>query len=304
MFSAKDLLEKQLEEIANRSKKAKVSKGIVPSKQAAIRYNSDLQKLVRAIKKDINTKIVPLIRALEPQYIQDAAVNDGWASDIALAFQALVQKWQSLPFTTAANQTAQQFVNNINSTNQSRFVKNAKAIGIDVFGQSPNMQELLDSTVFENTRLIRTIPDQYLNQVQSIVVTNMKAGLRPSNIVSQLSNQFGITKRRAKLIARDQTSKANGEISKERQGSAGFEFFKWVTAEDSRVRDDHDDIADDNIGFGVGIYRWNAPPKNNKGQRIIPGQEINCRCIAIPWTLRQVNEYREGAGLPLLKKAA
>lgn len=279
---SQQLLNQQIEEIGSQKRKLKEPKAVDIPKSAGISYNAQLQKLVKAVRVDINTKIVPMIKALEPQYISDSIVNDGWADQIMSVFVSLIQKWQSPSFLGAANRTAEDFVNSVNTQNQRRFNRNIKSVGIDVFGDSPRLQDLLEASSLDNARLITTIPSQYLNQVQSIVMTNMRSGLLPRNIIVQLRNQFGVTKRRAALIARDQTSKINGEISKSRQVDAGFEFFRWQTAEDSRVRDDHEHLQDQDIGYGKGVYKWDKPPKDDKGVAIIPGSPINCRCVAIP----------------------
>jgi phage putative head morphogenesis protein, SPP1 gp7 family len=285
---AQQLLGNQLEEIQQQGKKVKNPKPVDIPKAAGIQYNAELQRLVRAVRHDINTKIVPMIKALEPLYVSDSSVNDGWADQIMAVFIQLIQKWSSPSFIGAANQVAGDFVSNVNRQNQRRFLRGTKAVGIDVFGDSQALQDLLEASTLDNARLITTIPSQYLNQVQSIVMTNMRSGLLPRNIIGQLRNQFGVTQRRAALIARDQTSKVNGEINKARQTSAGFEFFKWETAEDSRVRDDHEEIAKADVGYGPGVYRWDDPPKDDKGQKIIPGSAINCRCVAIGMPSKQV----------------
>ena len=307
-FSSKELAQEQLEAIAKQPKKVRQAKPVQPDKQAARKYNAQLQKLVRAIRKDINEKIIPLIKGLEPQYIgdakvksveprhvSDAVIKDSWSDDIMTLFTSLKTKWASPAFMGASKDIASIFVKAMNTQNSRRFSKSVKSIGvigIDIFGDSPKLQDILSASIADNSRLITTIPTQYLDQVQSIVMSNMRSGLRPSAIVKQLSEQFGISQRRAALIARDQTSKANGELSKQRQEDTGFKFFKWQTSEDVRVRDSHDDISDKDIGFGKGVYKWDNPPKNDKGVQIIPGSEINCRCVAIPVTGRQVAENK------------
>ena len=294
-FSSKELAQEQLEAIAEQPKKLKQAKPVEPDKQAARIYNAQLQKLVKAIRKDINEKIIPLIKGLEPQYIGDAVIKDAWPDEVMTLFTSLKSRWSSPAFLGASKDVASIFVKSMNVQNQRRFAKAVKPIGvtgIDVFGDSPKLQDILSASIADNTRLITTIPEQYLNQVQSIVMSNMRSGLRPSAIVKQLSDQFGVSQRRAALIARDQTSKANGELSKQRQEDTGFKYFKWKTSEDIRVRDSHDDISDEDIGFGKGVYKWDNPPKNDKGVQIIPGQEINCRCVAIPVTGRQVAENK------------
>ncbi len=174
---AQQMLENQLEEITSQKRKLKAPKPVDIPKAAGISYNAQLQKLVRAVREDINTQIVPLIKALEPQYVSDAAVTDGWADQIMQVFVQLINKWRSPSFIGAANQTAQDFVKGVNLQNQRRFNRNTKAVGIDIFGDNPALQDLLEASSLDNARLITTIPDQYLNQDQSILMTNMRCEL-------------------------------------------------------------------------------------------------------------------------------
>lgn len=292
-ITSKELLEEQLEAITRQPRKTKEAKPVLPAFGAGRIYNAELQKLVRAISRDINTKLVPLIRDLAPQFVADAMVKDAWPEEITRAFITLSQKWSTPQFLKAANDTAKVYVDRLNQNNRRKFQRQMKGVGIDAFGQSPEVENILAASIADNTRLIKSIPEQYLTNVESVVFSNMRAGLRPSAIVNQLSDQFGVTKNRAKLIARDQTSKANGELSKQRQIDTGFEFFKWQTAEDVRVRDPHAKLAKRDIGFGPGVYRWDNPPKNDKGVPIIPGQEIQCRCISIPQTPKNVAEAKK-----------
>lgn len=290
-FSPKDLAAQQLEIIAKQPKKLKLAKPVQPDKQAARKYNAQLQKIVRAIRKDINEKIIPLVRGLEFQYIGDSATKDSWPDEIMSLFAQIKGRWSSPAFLGASKDVASIFVKSINVQNSRRFSKSVKPIGvtgIDIFGDSPKLQDILNASIADNTRLITKMSNDYLEQVQSIVMTNMRSGLRPSAIVKQLQNQFKISERRAALIARDQTSKANGELSKQRQEDTGFKFFKWKTSDDIRVRDEHDDFADADIGFGKGVYKWDKPPKDKNGVPVIPGSPVNCRCVAIPITSRQV----------------
>ena len=91
-----------------------------------------------------------------------------------------------------------------------------KSVRIDVYESHPELRDVLQSSTWSNVQLIQSIPDQYLAQVQQLVVTNMRAGLRPSAIVNQLQQQYGVTQRRAKLIAADQTSKAQNALTRVR----------------------------------------------------------------------------------------
>lgn len=279
-----------------------------PNKSTGISYNAQLQRLVRAIKNDIDRELIPLVKGLAPQYSEDSLIDlvrdgetfdvmtirkltkDGWVSDITNAIARVVNKWTGIEFDSLANQTAYQFVNNADSVNKRKFDSSMKSMGISVFSESSALDEMLQGAVYDNTQLIKSIPAQYLKQVESAILTNMRAGLRPSAIVKELQSQFGVTERRAKFIARDQTAKVNGDINKKRQTSAGFEYFQWLDSDDSRVRDRHEAIANKVTAYGRGIYRWDNPPLNDNGEQIIPGSDYNCRCVGIAVSQSQVDK--------------
>jgi SPP1 gp7 family putative phage head morphogenesis protein len=76
-----------------------------------------------------------------------------------------------------------------------------------------------------------------------------------------------MTANRAKLIARDQVGKLNGQLNKTRQKAAGFDKYEWQTMQDKRVRPKHQ-------ALNGTIRTW--------GEGIEPGFEVACRCSAIP----------------------
>jgi SPP1 gp7 family putative phage head morphogenesis protein len=135
-----------------------------------------------------------------------------------------------------------------------------------------------------------------LEQVSNIVMANMRAGMRPSFIEKALSEQFGVTARRAKMIARDQTSKVQGELNKRKQTAAGFSYFRWVDSHDQRVRHRHREISSKVTDFGVGVYAWSDLPLSDKGEPIQPGSDYQCRCVAVAVPDSKVKAFQEGKG--------
>lgn len=263
-----------------------------------VRYNAALQRIARAVRKDIDEVIVPLVKQYAPEYVQDSTPTlDGWVDTIARALQFLLGKWLSPPARQAAESIASEFVKSQMRVNS----RGRRSFGIDVFSNSQQARDYLEAATFQNAMLITSIPAQYLEQVQNIVMTNMRAGMRPSFIEKQLVAQFGVTERRAKLIARDQTSKVQADLNERKQRAAGFEFFTWVDSHDQRVRHDHREIANKVTEFGRGVYHWTDLPLNSKGEPIKPGQEINCRCIARATTQsmidRNIKDGKTAAGV-------
>lgn len=244
-------------------------------------YNIKLQKMVRELRADIDATIVPLVKQYAPEYVQDSTptyTRDGWADAIQSALGALLARWTSPLFRRAAGVIAGDFVRSSLSATDRRLKRTA---GIDVFGSDNRLGEYIKAATNQNARLIESISTQYLGQVANIVEGNMRVGMRPSYIEKELTQQFGVTQRRAKMIARDQTAKVTGEINKQRQVNAGFEYFRWRDSGDSRVRDRHHQIATAETPFGIGVYRWDDLPKSDKGEPIQPGGDYSCRCVAI-----------------------
>jgi len=160
----------------------------------------------------------------------------------------------------------------IDRFNKQQFEKmNNSVFGIDIFIDEPWLSDQLKLFSVQNSQLITSIPQQELTRVAGIVERGLQQGVRFTDIENQINKSFGITSRRAKLIARDQTTKLNSSLTKLRQQEVGVEEYIWQTAGDERVRQTHRD----NDGKK---FKWDKPPKITGH----PGNDVNCRCVAIP----------------------
>lgn len=247
-----------------------------------IEYNAALQRIVREIKRDIDEQLIPVLRAEQRNYTADAS----WFERIQVVLDRIRNKWSSPEFASIATQIASKFVNTVDG-------RVSKNFGMDVYGNDEDLQTVINMSIYDNVRLIKTIPEQYLSQVESIVVTNTRAGNRSSSMVTALSEQFGVRSRHARFIARDQTAKVNSAVAQKRMESAGYETFEWRTSRDSRVRDRHTAIANKVTEYGKGIYRFDNPPLSDKGVPILPGTDYQCRCTMRPVSRREVERNQE-----------
>jgi len=91
----------------------------------------------------------------------------------------------------------------------------------------------------ENANLIESIPEQMLTQVEGIAQRGLRGGVSGRDIAKEIRGRFGVTESRARLIARDQVSKLNGQITKARNERLGVDMYIWRTSEDERVRESH-----------------------------------------------------------------
>ena len=283
----KELLQQQLNAIAQRRRVR--ADAIDISKSTGVAYNAALQRMVKLIKADIDAELLPVIKSIASEYTRDASYFDR----ISAVIDRIRLKWSSDVFKALADQVATQFIRNANTVNRERFNRSMKSVGMDVYGDSPGLATYLDVAVSDNVLLIKSIPSQYLDQVQSIVAANMRAGNRPSAIVSALVDQFGVTQRRAAFIARDQTAKANADLAERRQRNVGFDYFQWLDSDDERVRQRHKELAEKVTEYGLGIYRWDDPPLSDNGEPITPGRDFGCRCTARPVSNAEVEENKK-----------
>ena len=288
-----------LQQLLNPQQSRRKPKGVRQATAVGQSYNVELQRMVREIKRDIDRIIMPVVKSSADQYTSDSApivTADTWVDLLVQTIQQVRNRWASPQFAAIARRIAERFVRDAATVNAER---NIRDMGIDIFSGQQEIQDTVALAIHNNVALIQSIPSQYLGQVESIIMTNIRAGRRPSAIVAQLADQYGITERRAKMIARDQTAKVNGDLNRHRQVAAGFPYFEWDDSDDERVRPRHHEIATKVTAYGRGIYRWDNPPLSDKGEPIIPGVDYNCRCVGRGVTQEEVDRnVKEGRTRP------
>ncbi|MCH5894342.1 phage head morphogenesis protein, partial [Salmonella enterica] len=84
------------------------------------------------------------------------------------------------------------------------------------------MNTALQASITENVNLIRSIPQQHLTQVETLVMQSVSRGRDLKTLTDELEKRYGITRRRAALIARDQNNKATSVMQSARQRSVGI----------------------------------------------------------------------------------
>ncbi|KRP76694.1 phage head morphogenesis protein [Pseudomonas lactis] len=245
-----------------------------------------------------------LIRALEPElkrlkrdYIADAKPTlDGWTDDILAAIRGVSRRFSSSLFESQIQRVAASTISRAEADNAEDFRKSVnQAVGVDfqLITLPKGMQDYLEASTAENVNLIKSIPDEYFKNVETIVLGGMKDGLAPTAIAKQIQEQTGVSARRAKLIARDQVSQLNADLTEKRQAAAGIEFYKSEDAGDQRVSGAPGGkypnakiscygIARQDIGYGPGIYKVGVGASWGGKTGLKPGKHHPlCRCIAI-----------------------
>jgi len=141
-------------------------------------------------------------------------------------------------------------------------------LAVNILSNERGLPDLLSAWEQTNLELVKSIPDTVIGQLRSQFTQAFVNGTTMSDLADIVEERAGVGKSRAKLIARDQIGKLNGQLSEMRHKAAGIDSYKWITMHDERVRPTH------RVRDGK-IYSWND-------QGIKPGQEIRCRCVASP----------------------
>jgi SPP1 gp7 family putative phage head morphogenesis protein len=149
--------------------------------------------------------------------------------------------------------------------------KGSANLQIDIFQDTPELKKILNAFSKENTKLITDISDKMISKINKKVVQYYDNGIRIEKLAKVLEEEHGIAKRRAKLIARDQTAKLNGQLTIERFKANGITKSIWRTVGDERVREEHEELDGQEFNTAEGVPGVG-----------LPGEPINCRCYAEP----------------------
>ena len=143
---------------------------------------------------------------------------------------------------------------------------------------SKNERNQLTATYERNLNLIKSIPNEKITRYEGVFLNNVNNFNREA-LYNHFKTISGISKRRAKTIARDQTHKAVINYQSARAESLGFEYYVWKTAGDERV----------STGKGGHKYLNNRIYKYSEATAIIDsygnkghcGERVNCRCVNV-----------------------
>lgn len=261
-----------------RKRRGRLLKPIKPSHKVELWYKTQLLSVVAQLRRVAREELLPELKRLEPLYVKAA---DGLARDahvprrsLETTFSRMAQRFGGI------GQTAQRLSDLAVERNAEAVDERLKtaikaSLSIDispVLNQSGPILDAMKAATKANIELITSIPDQYFDKLGEAVSKNMEAGMRFEDLAKEVERIGDVTESRAKLIARDQTSKMNGAFNEARQTSLGIDKYQWQTSGDERVREDHAE----NDGK---VFSWNDPP-DGTGH---PGHDVNCRCVAIPY---------------------
>ena len=196
-------------------------------------------------------------------------IGDAWFSDMMTSFREKLTRY----VVEISRPLASKVVIDTQKEVDKQIAEHTKTIlGVDLtpFFRGADIQDEIDTQIAANVSLIKSIPSQYTDKLEALVMNALQTGQTNQELAQEIKKLGHSTDYRARLIASDQMGKINGAINKKRQESMGVETYVWQSAKDERVRPDHEKKHGEK-------FRWDDPPSGGH-----PGQPVRCRCTALP----------------------
>ncbi|MGJ4855519.1 phage minor head protein [Labrys sp. La1] len=251
----------------------KVLRPVHPNAGIEAEYQRRLNRLIGEMHRSVLYWLSSAYRANQPRIAADETPADA----LRRAMRDMASRWLKR-FDEASAKLAEWFGQSVQNRSSAALKKILKDGGISVeFKMTPAMRDVLDATVNQNVSLIKSIPQQYLGQVEGAVMRSVQTGRDLATLSKELEARFGVTKRRAAFIARDQNNKATAALTRARQLELGLDEAVWVHSGGGKhPRKSHQKAGREKTRFPI-AEGWFDP---EVGRKIIPGELINCRCVS------------------------
>lgn len=243
-------------------------------------YQRELLRTIREMNDDVREQVVAIM--LDNPMAQDSLAMDANPVDlVGRAIKALAKKWIDR-FIEKAIPTASDITDRTQEAVDRGILASARKDSLVINLQwTEAMLQKRDAIIAENVALIRSIPEKYFTEVESMVFRSIAKGGDRKQLADDIQREFGkrngITRRRAEFIARDQVRKATSALSNARQQAAGIKKGIWLhSGGGNQPRHKHV------LANGKEFYLDKGLPVGDKGQYVLPGEEPNCGCTWKP----------------------
>lgn len=255
----------------------KTARSVAANRGIESKYRKALQRMIAEMGGSVEYWLTAAYRKDPPRMaaLVELAEDASPAQRIRKTLSGLAQRWVA-KFDEWAPKIAEAYLQGMFKTSDSAMRQALKDAGWAVeFKMTPAVRDAFNASIEENIGLIRSIPEKYLQQVEGVVMRSYAAGRDLETMVKELKQLYPVTNRRAELIARDQSNKANAVVNRARQMELGITEAIWMHSHAGKnPRPDH--VAANGKRYNI------AEGCLISGAYIQPGEEINCRCTSRP----------------------
>ena len=249
------------------AQKPKTVRAIHSNRGVEARYRRAMEELIKEMSNSAEYWLAAQYRQAPPEIAEDELP----AAEMAARVREVSKRWIAR-FNDMADDIAKRFTSGAIKATDNSFQNALKDAGWAVdFKMTRAMQDVAKASVVENVALIKSIPQQYFTEVEGIVMRGYSRGRDLHEITTELQSRYGITQRRAVLIARDQCGKLTAATTQARRLELGIVKAEWQHSHAGREpRKSH--VAANGKVFEI------SKGCLIDGEYILPGEKINCRC--------------------------
>lgn len=230
-------------------------------------YRAELNRLLRSVRNDVLEEVRRYWE--KPQRV----AMDNSTDILARAIDSLIARWMT-KLTDLPQRIARKMVGQTRQSYDRQLSAALKKSGFAVNLQMTDYtKNAVRASVGMNVGLIKSIPGEYLGDVQKYVWESVEGGFDLATLTDNLDHAYHIGRNRCKLIARDQANKAHAAIEQARRKELGIKKAIWMhSAAAKEPRISHVKANGKEFDVGKGMYL--------DGKWVLPGQEINCGCTS------------------------
>ncbi len=228
----------------------------------------------RAMRRRVETDFIPALRAR-----MDSAEDDARAAarHIAMGIAKMHDAWAKA--AKAADKS-----------NRDQVIGHVERVsGVRMELPEKWKPSILRGWANENAKRVSKVSAGFRKKLVASVVDGVREGKGLPEIVASIRARFVSGEEAEKSeralvnIARDQTAKLQGRLTKERHLELGLKVYKWKTTQDERVRESHAERHDERFTYESAI----EPQLRENGMKVDdldghPSEPPNCRCYAEP----------------------
>lgn len=262
---------------AKRQRKRIVLPDFRPNAGIQAEYRAELNRLLRSARNEVMATVRNNwgMANVEPDLLPDVrpvamdGKNDALAKLVDQVMSAWLQRLGDLPQVIArafVGKTAGTYTRNMGAA--------LKKAGFTVDLQLTDYtKQAMRASVGVNVGLIKSIPGEYLADVQKYVWEAVEGGFDLKVLTDNLDHAYHIGRNRCKLIARDQANKAHAAMEQARRQELGIKKAIWRHSAAAREpRESHVKANNKEFDVSKGMYL--------DGEWVLPGQKINCGCTS------------------------
>jgi SPP1 gp7 family putative phage head morphogenesis protein len=179
------------------------------------------------------------------------------------------------------------FFDQIVSTVEKKFKDSVKNVTL-----APKMSEQAKKKIAEdysnNLKLyIRDFLDKEILSLRKQVHEHVFAGERYEDLAKKIRSSYGVSQRKAKFLARQETNLLSAKIKEVRYADVGIDSYLWHAVAgtvEHPTRPRHKEL--DRMSKEGKEFKFSDPPitteSGQAARRNNPGEDFNCRCAARP----------------------